>query len=539
MNAIVGPNNSGKSNLVRALRMALDPEYKFTSAIDVPGQRLFAFPRVTLTFHCSGVTSREKTLLRYLDTYEASVTSSASNSYASKGTVRLVVTFRGNQHTNFARQEYFAARGGGDRRGNPDLNTKAIDQFRSVVQLVAIDSGQNIEQLLASKFRESLSQILRAELRNAFADSAEARDQYIEVLKAQLLEPMRGRVLEITKRLFPELSNVNLAPSVPELAETLSDISIYLHDSVETKLEDKGTGVAGGVLIALLRYMTDASRESLIFAIEEPETFLHPAAQEFLRDDLEALAERESVSLLITTHSPFIISRSPKAQIIAIAKDNKGASTIAGTAAGSEAQARTISGLFRDNVIPELLDRSNAIPRSAVAVLLVEGQTDADFIRIACRRLAMNTLLEKLHIVVNTGVNSVVAQAVILQLEAKQSVWVLLDSDENGRKGKDMLIGRFNFNKRDVFEYRQFTNLQDSEAEWLFPATMMEMFVSSFGEDVVLKSKVRVGGEFRYDFTPVGKEQFPRWLEENGREADFAGWRPLLGMLSERIQALT
>jgi putative ATP-dependent endonuclease of the OLD family len=36
-------------------------------------------------------------------------------------------------------------------------------------------------------------------------------------------------------------------------------------------------------------------KRSKVFAIEEPEMFLHPTAQEELRDDLEALAERKEL----------------------------------------------------------------------------------------------------------------------------------------------------------------------------------------------------------------------------------------------------
>ncbi|MGV7834422.1 ATP-dependent nuclease [Mycobacterium kansasii] len=84
MNALVGPNNCGKSNLVRAIRMAFDPKYPFDPAVDVPGQRKFAFPRTTLTFDCRGATSSESTLLRYLRDYEKTVSRSSSSTYAER-----------------------------------------------------------------------------------------------------------------------------------------------------------------------------------------------------------------------------------------------------------------------------------------------------------------------------------------------------------------------------------------------------------------------------------------------------------------------
>ena len=97
---------------------------------------------------------------------------------------------------------------------------------------------------------------------------------------------------------------------------------------METPLSEKGTGVRGGVLVAMLRYLAENSRRSMIFCIEEPEAFLHPGAQEELRDDLEALAERRDVSLLITTHSPFVISRNAKSRVISVAKNGFGKAVI-------------------------------------------------------------------------------------------------------------------------------------------------------------------------------------------------------------------
>lgn len=174
MNALVGPNNCGKSNLVRALRMALDREYSFDPVVDVPGQRLFAFPRTTLTFECKGSTSSEATLLKYLREYENTVTRSAESTYADDGIARFVVTYRGSR-MNVARQEYFSARGGGDRRGNSELNDKAIRQFRKVMRFVAVDSGQSIEELLAGRFREILHGVLREELKDQLNDAEFAR----------------------------------------------------------------------------------------------------------------------------------------------------------------------------------------------------------------------------------------------------------------------------------------------------------------------------------------------------------------------------
>lgn len=537
MNALVGPNNCGKSNLVRAMRMAFDPGYPFDAAADVPGQRKFAYPRTTLTFECRGSTSSETTLLRYLRDYERTVSSASSSTYADDGIVRFVVTYRGARE-NVTRQEYFSARGGGDRRGKSDLNEKALRQFRKVMRFIAVDSGQSIEELLAGRFREILHTVLKEELKQHLHAAELARTDYVGKLESQLLSPMRDRTLTISKRLFPEVTDMFLTPTVSGLEETLSNVEIRLVDSVETELRNKGTGVAGAILVALLRYLTEASKQSMVLAVEEPEAFLHPAAQERLREDLEALAEKDNVSLVITTHSPYILSRHPRAQVVAIKKSPDGISSVSGTARGSEPQSPALSGLFRDLAVPRLLDRYHSVPSRSRGILLVEGVSDKEFIDTAAEKLGRQATIRNVHIVANSGTDSLVLQAVLLRAETDIPVWALLDSDENGRHARDLLTSRFKMGKKDVLEYGRFfgsTYYKDAEAEWLFPAKTMDSFVLKYGEHVVLKSKSKIFGEFRYDFTPEGKDLFPAWLRRTGKRADLIGWQSVLDAIDERL----
>lgn len=535
MNALVGPNNSGKSNFLSAVGMALDPDYEFDRKHDVPGQRKYAFPRSTLTFQCQGASSAEKTLLRYVEKYERSVAAFKGSTNARDGLLRFVVAYRMNQ-TGATRHEYFAARGAGDLRGDPELNRKALLQFRRVIRFAAVESGQSLPSLLSGKFREILHAVLKEHLREQFAAAETARGEYIAGLQEQLLAPMRQKVLDVAAGLFPEICDVALVPSVSGIEATLSNVDINIRDSVESELGHKGTGVGGGVLVALLRYLADSSKQSLVLAIEEPEAFLHPAAQENLRNDLELLAQRDDVTLLMTTHSPFVLSRAAKAQVVSIVKRDNGVSHIEASASGSENQTPAITALFRDTTIPDLLNRYAAIPATADAILLVEGATDRDFLATAARILGAEAGMARIHVLPTGGTNNLMAQAVLLRAEARQPIWVLVDSDENGRKARDRLIDSFGVARGDILEYGKILNgQQDAESEWLFPAGLMQRFVDAQGEEKVLKSKQRVGGQFRYDFTPAGKELFPRWLNNCATPEDMRGWQPVVDALLEKL----
>ena len=75
VNYFVGPNNCGKSNLIRALELALDPDAIFGAERDRPAHDQGGKPpitRITLTFGV-GESGPEATLLRRAHEYEMAV----------------------------------------------------------------------------------------------------------------------------------------------------------------------------------------------------------------------------------------------------------------------------------------------------------------------------------------------------------------------------------------------------------------------------------------------------------------------------------
>src|SRR4051812_35393729 len=64
MNTLVGLNNCGKSNVLRAVSLALDPQHPFDPEVDAPGSRPFALPIITLRFGADGDRAEERGLLR-------------------------------------------------------------------------------------------------------------------------------------------------------------------------------------------------------------------------------------------------------------------------------------------------------------------------------------------------------------------------------------------------------------------------------------------------------------------------------------------
>lgn len=540
VNTLVGPNNCGKSNVLRAMSLALDPAQVLDRDRDMPAHYFFAVPWITLTLQCDRKVSVERTLLRYAEDYERSLKGATGSTFAEDGVVRLAVSFPGNDLSGARRVEQIQARGKGALRGDPEKLDKALTQLRKSYRFVLVESGQSLEELLTGKFREILHTVIREHRGDDFDAADRRRSGYVETLQDTLLDPLRCGIQAIVGDLFPEITGVSLLPRVPSIDETLSEVAVHLRDGTDSALANKGTGVRGGVTVAMLRYLADHGKRSMIFAVEEPEAFLHPGAQEDLRDELEGLAARPDVTLLVSTHSPFVVSRRSDAQVVALSKSAEGRTFMAGCARGDETKASLLGGLFRDAALADILDRSAFVPSEAKAVLITEGEGDLVSLRLAAARAGRADLLDGLHLSAAGGAIKAVAQALVTKSQTAKPIMVLLDSDEPGRKAREMLSDRFRFqNKKEVTSYGElFANETGIEAEDLWPSSLLEQFVTERGEAQVLTGKhKRNDGDWHYDISAAAKDELGGFLEANVAPADCERWVSLLETIRQRLAA--
>ncbi|MFD6548121.1 ATP-dependent nuclease, partial [Bacillus cereus] len=321
---------------------------------DTSAQKASSLVRVVLEFQLHPNTSPEKTLLRYAQSYEEALKVRPLSTLASNGVVRFVVEYK-----NGIRSEYFQGYRSGALRlaSDNDTHRKMLNQFRSTVRFVYIKSGENVQSLLSGRFRDILNLVLRDHLHAQYKSAEAMRDSYRTGLASDLLNPLQEKALKVVSKIFPDIEQADLIPMIPTLDSTLADMQIRLRDKADTGLDSKGTGIRGGVLLALLQYLVEQSKRSLVLAVEEPESFLHPGAQEDLRDGLEDLVERRAVTLLVTTHSSFIVSRREGSKVIVLAKDDEGQTFIRGSSEGDDPNVSLSSELFRDQSVGDMLER--------------------------------------------------------------------------------------------------------------------------------------------------------------------------------------
>ena len=485
-----------------------------------------AYPSITLGFSSDGKTSVEKTLLSFLDEYEQSAGAKKTN--AANGEITLRVTYRGS-----ARDVAFGIKGNASKKGNPEFHERALIQFKKSIRFIYLRSGEGLSNFLSGTFRELLHTVRQEHLSGELEQARKRRDEFIDKLKEDLLTPLGEHVRNELKHVMPEVESISINPLVPSLEDILSGAEITVKDSADTALLNKGTGVRGALLVGLLTYLAKHSRRSLVLAVEEPESFLHPRAQQDLRDNLLTLAKRPDVSLLVTTHSPFMLSRSPSTLITALSKMPDGRTVIGSQIRGDEPHSSVVTTLFGETITPALLDLVQPPKDGIQAILCVEGYTDKAYIEAALGVVGRLELLDGLEIRPDEGAHKAAVQAILVRQMLGQQIPVgaLFDSDEMGRSAKELLTDKFRWNGKHVFVYRKWKPDQSSvpiEAEDMFDEKFLKRFVDSQPPSVIAEKMQYKSGAFHYGFTQDGKTAFLQYLETNLKAHDVGCWVQVL-----------
>jgi putative ATP-dependent endonuclease of the OLD family len=87
---------------------------------------------------------------------------------------------------------------------------------------------------------------------------------------------------------------------------------IYIDDGLKTSIYDKGSGIQSSVIISLFSHyckeLNSSSNSSSLLCVEEPELYLHPHACRDIRRRLEHFLDHGKNQVIISTHSPELIN---------------------------------------------------------------------------------------------------------------------------------------------------------------------------------------------------------------------------------------
>lgn len=305
---IIGPNNEGKSNLVRALVTGLglleehaEAPRRFGAArtSSFARSRLYEWARDFPIGQQDAGDGRTEFKLEFdLDPDDQNEFYENINSYINNHlpmTIRIGRNSMPEFEVNKPGKGYAALTAKSSEIAAFIGNKLSINYIEAV--RTARHSASSVERLVASALR-----------RVERTDEYRAALQTIEDLRRPVLEELEVKLKSSLKTFVPAIRDVSL-----QLGRTRSNlgqsVQIGIDDGRLTPLSNKGDGIISLVGMALLSRIDDLATQgiNLILVIEEPESHLHPRAIHSVRNILDELGGE--VQVIITTHSPALVNR--------------------------------------------------------------------------------------------------------------------------------------------------------------------------------------------------------------------------------------
>jgi putative ATP-dependent endonuclease of OLD family len=315
--ALCGKNDSGKTNVLRAIRALINEESTFYWGEDVRVSFKDDYPkwlskeskgksiRISAEFTISS--DRDAGLYEFLVTYlslaekPASLDLMIDVSYSAQSPVGAVVLTVGGAVQDSLKAQEVLKRLRSSHLVLFHNSTETAYPARFLRQfsgsLEELSSGGNEKLELAMK---AFNRVLNK--------TAKSHQKDLESLLGQLEDKYQVRLS------FPELKPDSLPFTI-----TLGD------KNIDIDLVDWGSGTKNRTLILLTLFRarkiseaaTSASKVVPIIVIEEPESFLHPSAQAQFGTVIQKVAEEFKIQVIVASHSPFLLSQEqPAANIL-------------------------------------------------------------------------------------------------------------------------------------------------------------------------------------------------------------------------------
>jgi len=226
-----------------------------------------------------------------------------------------------------------------ERRENP----KGYDGVlkRALPEFIHIPAVRDISDEAKVAKTNPFGQLINSILEKISAEQKEAISKQLKEIEKRLNRSEEGeRIAEIKgiearlNKLMVELMDcdIEIEMAMPQLRDVFGGAKIYADDGVRTTIETKGHGMQRSMIFTILRAYAElshvrkaaekAEERTTIFAIEEPELYLHPQSQRTLMSVFREIASGRD-QIIYSTQSSLFVDISHFDQICIMRREKK------------------------------------------------------------------------------------------------------------------------------------------------------------------------------------------------------------------------
>lgn len=443
---IIGANDVGKTNLLYALRLLLDRSFSDYD-YELAESDFFAYED-----------THTIVIRAYIDSItEDCVIARLPGKISSDG--KLVLQYTATINNGKVEYQFFCG------KSDSEEDLKEIDSpyYRKYLNLKYISSRREFWNYINKTKKELLQQAKE----NRTVDVVEADDALYDEIEQKLQEvdskiPQLSYVKNATEHLNKELDKLSIHNREQQVVfDTAStDIDRVIQNvSVASKYGDKkliigGEGRINQIYLSLWASQnqhTEISNEVSLICVEEPEAYLHPHQQ---REVAAYLGRTLQGQVILSSHSPYIVSEFSPNSIIRLYKQNTHDTSVASNGC-SEVIAEGIDDFgYRMSVIPAEAFFSDC-------VILVEGPSEMVFYKTLAKQIEIE--LDRLNISV-LSVDGVSFPTYMKILNAMQIYWISrTDNDIMKVPRKDEY--RYAGIERSISFYLDFCHHEDADVK--------------------------------------------------------------------------
>lgn len=339
----------------------------------------------------------------------------------------------------------------------------AIARFVSErIDYVMVPAMRTMEQAIS--LLNELASIRLAEL--ARTEDYQEALRKVNELRADVVEGVQSDLKLTISSYLPGVESVELEQRDVRSSQSINRVTI--DDGSATSLEQKGDGIKSLFSLALIQHLAreraSGAESNLVLLVDEPEAHLHSRAVHDLLTLFTKIAREQQV--VLATHNPIFVNRE-KVSANVLVRGNTA------SAARSVKDIREVLGV-------ELHDNLN----SAEIVIITEGLTDAAILPVALSFLSVSDAKDiaagRIVFKAATG-SGKVARLIQQERSTACRILVVLDGDKAGSMEAERLHDKGIIDRKSIFVLRDAGRVQSEIEDLLNPEVYLDSLAEAFG----------------------------------------------------------